>query len=608
MVPLMKFRSVSAFRGLHISAALSLALACPVFAAELTGPSIDSIAVRGNLPCSERDLLSGSGLKEGASLYLVSRGEALRTVTSNLTSRGYLEAAVDIEWPGWNADTSVISVTVDAGRQSLRGALIFQGVRLFNPLELAGLYPQEVGGILAPSDTLDFVNSITRLYGQRGYVRAVAEIHLMPFDEPGPDSIPSTRGIECIVDEGEQVFLGTITVQGLNRVREKVVLREIALQPGDSLNLEILRQSITNIYSLGLFYDVRFSYPGLDSGAGTVDLNIRVTESRFRTLDLAAGYLSPSAVFGSATWRHPNIMGNNQILTLSASYTRFLGDNHGVEFKPKLSYEEPYFLSTRWRGRLTLSYLYLEQPALGERRYTGELSFARDLSRDWRLTAGYTLGRSKFWEETDAGYLYHDWTTLSSFSGELVNDTRSPIFNPVAGRRLTGSIAISGGILGGLDYYSVEAGGRTYLSLGSGFVLAGRIEGGRVTTYGETESVPPEDRFFLGGGTTIRGYGHNAMGPKNSDGNPLGGNVMLLGSIEARISLVGALGAVLFLDTGGLWSTADDISLSTAGMGTGMGLRYDTPFGPFRIDYGFAPTWADGFRRGKVYIAIGQAF
>lgn len=587
---------------------MALALACPVFSSELTGPSIDSVAVVGNLPCSERDLLRGSGLEEGVSLYLISRGEVLRTITSNLASRGYLEAAVILEWPGWNADTSVVTVTVDAGRQSLRGALIFQGVRLVTPAQLASLCPVEVGDVITPSDTLDFANAVTGLYGERGYARAAASINLMPFDEPGPDSIPSTRGIECIVDEGEQVFLGRMTIQGLDKVRKKVLLREVALQPGDSLNLEILRQSITSIYSLGLFYDVRFSYPGLDSGADTVDLNIAVTEGRFRTLDLAAGYLSPSAIFGSAIWRHPNIMGNNQILTLSASYTRFLGDNLGVEFKPQLSYEEPYFISTRWRGRLTLSYLYLEQPALGERRYAGNLTFARDLSRNWRLTAGYTLGRSRFWEEGEAGYSFQDWTTLSSISGVLINDTRSPLFNPVSGGRLMGGITVSGGILGGLDYYSVETGIRAYMSLAGGFVLAGRVEGGRVTTYGETESVPPDDRFFLGGGTTVRGYGHNAMGPKNPDGDPLGGNVMLLGSIETRISLVGSLGAVLFLDAGGLWSKADDISLSTAGMGTGMGLRYDTPFGPFRIDYGFAPTWTDGFKRGKVYIAIGQAF
>jgi translocation and assembly module TamA len=190
----------------------------------------------------------------------------------------------------------------------------------------------------------------------------------------------------------------------------------------------------------------------------------------------------------------------------------------------------------------------------------------------------------------------------------IVNDTRSPLFNPVSGRRFSGGLSVSGGILGGLDYYTVEAGYRSYVSLGSGFVVAGRIEGGRVTTYGSTEVVPPDDRFFLGGGTTVRGYGHNQMGPKNPDGDPLGGNVMLLGSIEARITLIGSLGAVLFVDTGGVWNRADDISMSTAGLGTGMGLRYDTPFGPFRIDYGFAPTWSDGFKRGKVYIAIGQAF
>jgi translocation and assembly module TamA len=564
--------------------------------------------VTGNLPCSERDLLSGSGLREGASLYLISRSDVRNAIAYNLTSRGYLEADVTVEWPAWNADTSVVVVRVDAGRQSLRGALVFRGVEVFGPAELADLFPVEAGAVLTPADTTEFIKTVESMYGERGYARATASVSLMPFDDSCPDSIPCTRGVECTVDEGHQVFLGRIVVEGLQSIRKKVVLREISLQPGDSLNLEILRRSITGIYSLGLFYDVRFNYPGLEAGADTVDLKISLTEGRFRTLDLAAGYLTPSAVFGSITWRHPNIMGNNQILTLSTTYTRFLGDNDGVEFQPKISYEEPYFISTHWRARLTLSYLYLEQPALGERRYTGDLTFARDLTRDWRLNLGYTIGRSRFWEESETGYIEQDWTTLSSVSGVIVNDTRSPIFNPVSGRRLSGGIRVSGGILGGLSFWSMDAGLRTYVSIARGFVLAGRAEAGRVTTYGDTGAVPPDDRYFLGGGSTVRGYSHNAMGPKNQDGESLGGNIMLLGNIEARISLVGPLGAVLFLDTGGLWQEAEQISVNTAGLGTGMGLRYDTPFGPFRIDYGFAPTWADGFRRGKVYIAIGQAF
>jgi len=608
MLPLMMIRSEPSPIVILILGILLLLVVCPVKANELTESTIDSVAVTGNLPCSVGDILRGTGLREGASLLTISRGQVLKIVQSNMNGMGYLEATVLIEWPSWDADTSVVTVEVEASRQSLRGALVFQGVTLFPASQLADLYPALPGEVLTPSDTLEFTNAVRKLYGERGYSLASVGLSLLPFDISEPDSFPSTRGIDCIVDEGRQHFLGRITITGLDRVRKKVVLREISLQPGDSLNMNILRQSITNIYSLGLFYDVRFSYEGLEQGRDTIDLDVKVTESRYRSLDIASGYLSPSAVFGSVIWTHPNIMGNNQILSLGVEYTRYFGSNHGERINPELSYEEPWFLSTRWRGRLAIDYLYLDQPALGERSYGGDLSFARELAPDWRLSVGYHLGRSRFWEENEEGVQIQDWTTISSVFGMLVNDTRAPLFNPTSGYWLMGQAKVSGGILGGLNYYMMETGGRLFVSVASGMVLASRLEAGRVTTYDEEGILPPEDRFFLGGGTTVRGYGHNQMGPKNSDGEPLGGNVMVLANIEARVSLFGALGAVLFLDSGGIWDEAEDITIGSAGLGTGMGLRYDTPFGPLRVDYGFAPTWADGFKRGRVYIAIGQAF
>ena len=83
---------------------------------------------------------------------------------------------------------------------------------------------------------------------------------------------------------------------------------------------------------------------------------------------------------------------------------------------------------------------------------------------------------------------------------------------------------------------------------------------------------------------------------------------MALGNVEARISIWGNLGAVAFADAGGVWTDVQQISTGTTGFGTGLGIRYDTPIGPIRLDYGFAPTWSNSLKRGKVYFAIGQAF
>ncbi len=83
---------------------------------------------------------------------------------------------------------------------------------------------------------------------------------------------------------------------------------------------------------------------------------------------------------------------------------------------------------------------------------------------------------------------------------------------------------------------------------------------------------------------------------------------MALFNAEARLTLWRSLGAVVFCDLGGIWTDVQQISRGTTGFGAGLGIRYDTPIGPIRLDYGFAPTWSNSLKRGKVYFAIGQAF
>ena len=167
---------------------------------------------------------------------------------------------------------------------------------------------------------------------------------------------------------------------------------------------------------------------------------------------------------------------------------------------------------------------------------------------------------------------------------------------------------LSGGFLGGRSFYRIESEARVFKPVIRAVILAWRIRGGVVRPYGEDEEIAPGERFFLGGGSTIRGYAFNTVGPEDSEGNPTGGRVMLLGNIESRMRVVGGPWMALFLDTGGIWEEVDQISTETAGLGVGMGLRFATPFGPLRLDYGFAPTWTDGLRRGRAYLALGHPF
>lgn len=569
-----------------------------------TEPTIDSIFISCNLMLSEGDILHGTGLHEGIAQYQITSTDVRQTVLNNFRYRGYLEAEVQIVWPSWTDETGIVGIYIDSGNKSIIGPMVFSGNTIFPTGELVRLLEAEPGELLTPAVLAGFEQNILDSYRQRGYVRAIIDVSPSPFDSTLPDSVVLNRGIEVRISENTQVRLGSIQIQGLETVRKKVVLREILLAPGDSLDMEILRETISSIYRLGLFYNVRFNYQGLEEGNDVVGLVVVLTERDYKTVDIGGGYLSPAAITAGITWRHPNIMGNNQRLIIDLKGTKYLSGEGGQEYEPSITYEEPYFISTRWTARLSADYLYKELPGISERSYGIEISFFNKLTRNLTYGVGYRVERSRFSEE---GSVF-DWTTSAIISTSLIHDTRDNPFSPRYGHRMSGEAELAGILVGGRQYYRLVGEARVFKPVKRNFILAWRLRSGIVEPYGGYDTVEPDDRFFLGGGTTVRGYGFNTLGPEDNEGNSLGGRIMILGNFETRIKLMGFLGFAFFVDSGGLWNSFDDMTINNMGLGTGVGLRLETPFGPFRIDYGFAPTWREGYKRGRLHIALGQAF
>lgn len=564
--------------------------------------------ILGNPPLDEDALLAGTGLEPGASVYGLSRVLVGNGVAANLRSHGYLDATVEVLWPAWDATVYNVGISVSSGRRSLLGDVSISGATILDQDAVRDLLDLSRGEPLAPSDTLDFRRALRAAYSTRGRIRADVSFELGDFDSPGPDSVPGTRTLVCRIDEGPRFVLGEITVTGLESVRQVVVSREISLRPGDSLNTDELRESLARIYTLRLFNDVRYRYHPREDDA-VMDIEVAVHERPYHTIDLATGYISPTAVFWGGYWKHPNIWGNNQRLTVGSTWTHyFASGQEGDLVEPSLSYEEPWFLSSRWTGKLTGEYTYLQRSFQEERSYGAGISFSRLLLPDLRLTCGYSIDRTRFESTSGDTLVVLPWTTTGSLNASLVNDTRSPMLDPMRGRWLMLGGRLSGGFLGGLDFYRLESEARYFFPVSDALVLAGRVGAGTVQGYNGQVSIPPTERFYLGGAGTVRGYAYHDLGPKDSEGNPLGGTTMLLGNFEARLRVWRFIGITAFLDSGGIWNDLEEVSTNEAGLGTGFGIRVSTPFSPIRFDYGFAPTWRDGFKRGRFYFAIGQTF
>ena len=200
---------------------------------------------------------------------------------------------------------------------------------------------------------------------------------------------------------------------------------------------------------------------------------------------------------------------------------------------------------------------------------------------------------------------------IAGIHGSATIDTSDSLLDPTRGFRLTAFVAPEASRTQGEQYFYVrnQADISYYRSVGESVVAAGRL---RVATIPGAPlfAIAPSRRLYAGGGSSVRGYGYQAIGPRNVFGEPIGGRSLIEGSVEARIKtglFGGAVSVVPFFDAGavGVDPTPD---FNTVKFGAGVGFRYATGFGPLRIDVGFPlnPEPEDSFV--AVYVSLGQAF
>jgi outer membrane protein insertion porin family len=141
------------------------------------------------------------------------------------------------------------------------------------------------------------------------------------------------------------------------------------------------------------------------------------------------------------------------------------------------------------------------------------------------------------------------------------------------------------------------------------FAFSMRVGGSR--KFGETTIIPLSERFFSGGRSTVRGYSQNELGVEGetiNNGTPTGGNAILIFNEEWRVSIYKSFGAVFFFDHGNVWREFDEIELGEIKSSVGAGLRYNTPVGPLRIDWGYKLNREGSDSAAEYHFMLGHAF
>ncbi|HEY2014814.1 MAG TPA: outer membrane protein assembly factor, partial [Bryobacteraceae bacterium] len=236
------------------------------------------------------------------------------------------------------------------------------------------------------------------------------------------------------------------------------------------------------------------------------------------------------------------------------------------------------------------------------------------------LNYGYRIERSHTYD-TGPDPIFDVRLRLAALTSTFSRDTRDDILDASKGSFLSHAIQFSPETLGSqvrfikyfgqyFRYFPLQ---KPRVELFTNQVLRPRLVYATAVRVGLAgglggQEVPLSERFFAGGGTTLRGFEQNSVGPVTSGGTQLGGNGMLILNNELRFPLVKMLDGVGFVDIGNVYAHVSDFTLSDLRKAAGMGLRVRTPWFLLRLDYGFNLGRRPGEPSGRVFFSIGQAF
>jgi outer membrane protein assembly complex protein YaeT len=446
-------------------------------------------------------------------------------------------------------------------------------------------------------------------------------------------------------EPGQAATFGPLEIRGNASVGDRVIQRQLAFKEGDRYSASRVQASQSKLSSLDLF---RFAYvePRLgDLQPAAVPMWVTVTEDKHRQFTGAAGYGTEEKARVRGEWKHVNFFGGARTAGLESKWSSLdrgvrVNFNEPYFFTRHLAFsaqgqtwneQEPVYRVSTYGGRVGVSWRREQRSPVSKRGATTSLgvtfideytsySVTKEALADPSLrTSLITLGLDP---ETGAAK-----GTLVSMRVQADRDTTSSRLDPHRGYALSAAVEQAGQVLRG-DFHYTEVSGeaRAYFSttregpLSGGkrpIVFAGRLRGATIDAPAPTDaSVPFFKRYFLGGSTSLRGWGRYEVSPLTERGQPIGGLTVVEGSTEVRLPIGQKMSGVGFVDFGSVgrlpWKIGDE-GLRVA---VGPGLRYDTPIGPFRFDLGYQLTPIEGLlvkgqpekRRWRAHISIGQAF
>jgi len=475
--------------------------------------------------------------------------------------------------------------------------------------------------------------------------------------------------VRFTIREGPQIIVDHVLVVGNDRIGDAIIRREVMLQPGQPLGLEGISESQRRLAALGLFRRVTISE--LQHGPEHLrDVLVSVEESPATSLSYGGGVefqkveaveFAPRGFFEIG---RRNLWGKNRSInffsrvslrrrseSVAATATLPAAEigQTSLEYRVIGAYREPKFAGSSADLQVALAFEQGSRTSFSFRSQSARVNLSQRYGPRWSLLGQYLIQRNAIFDDriNPVDRLLIDRlfpeVRIGSVSSSAVRNTRDDTFDPGKGgliglnaelalRPLGSEVGFAKTFLQGFIYRRLPSrrrivfAGGARLGLGTGFPRDVPVtdptngepilgEDGQPLTR-KVRDLPFSERYFAGGDTTVRGFQRDRLGRPDTldrDGTPIGGHAEIILNGEMRIALWKDLGLVGFLDVGNVFKIVNDVALRHLRAGAGFGIRYKSPVGPIRFDFGFKlgtlqtyPTYRED--RFALHISIGQAF
>lgn len=561
---------------------------------------VASVSIEG----ADESLLSGLETKPGDPIEDPVLGEDVRTLTRRLEDVGHFEASVEVDAPEGGGVLPVVFLA-RTGPRAIVTSVEIEGPSL--PPSREGEGPQELsvrtGTPYRVRDVAASREVLLSAWRRTGFLDVTVEPEsVFNADRTGVD-------VRLVVSSGPRTIVERVVVAGLRQTQEVTVAREIDLRPGEPFSFERVLESQRRLLSLGIFERVTISE--LDSSSVEErDVVVSVQEAPRTTVTWGVGYSEQDLLRGSVEVTRRNLNGLGRTASVFAR-----GSFRGSRFL--LNVREPWLFGRNLDSFLTAFWEEEDRSSFDFNRKGGVAQVGQKISSRTTLIYRYLYQDTNVFnievpdEEIDRQFRTY---TVSGPAFSVVWDTRDDPLEPRRGSFVGSDLGLSMDALGGASYVKGFFQSSNIQRLRADLALVLSLRLGLAATYGESSPrlLPLPERFFAGGAYGPRGWIVDGVGPQvitpSGEVFATGGNALVLGGAELRYDLTRSFQVATFLDMGQVYPEVDDLSIADLRKSVGLGLRYLTPIGPIRLDYGHKIHRLPGENPGRLHLTIGYAF